>query len=327
MRRHRYVQRVIRTLTQAVPTLLGILILNFLLLHFAPGDAADVMAAESGVATAASMAELRARFGLDQPIWTQLIAYVDNLAHFSLGYSARFNTGVETLIAQRLPSTLLLMMTALIFALAVGTFLGAVMATFVGRWPDRLLSILTLLFYSIPSFWIGLMLIVFLSVKLQLFPIGGYGTIGSDFSSMDMVFDRLSYLILPAISLSLFYVAIYARLVRASMLEVQSQDFVRTAVAKGLPPITVVARHVLRNAMLPLTTVAGIHVSTMLGGAVVVETVFGWPGLGRFAFESVMARDFSVLLGILFLSSVVVIATNLIVDLLEAWLDPRIEVD
>lgn len=315
-----------RTLLQAVPTVIGIVILNFFLLRLAPGDAADVLAGEAGSATEETMAAIRHRFLLDLPALDQLLHYLNNLAHFSLGFSPRYNMPVASLIGQRLPNTLLLMALALGVALALGIAAGAVMATFAGKWMDRVLSVLALLFYSIPGFWIGLMLIVFFSVKLGWLPSGGAETIGSSLSGIELAFDRLRYMLLPALSLALFYVAIYARLTRGAMLEVRSQDYVRTAKAKGLPPIAVTVRHVLRNALLPVTTMAGIHLGGMLGGAVVVETVYSWPGLGRLAFEAVMGRDFNVLLGILLLSSLLVILINALIDLFQAWLDPRIEV-
>lgn len=313
-----------RTLLQAVPTILGIVILNFFLLQLAPGDAADVLAGEAGSATEESVAALRARFGLDSPVLEQLAIYLGNLAQFSLGFSPRYGMPVADLIAQRLPGTLTLMAVALLIAILLGIILGSLMATFAGRIPDRLLSVFSLLFYSIPSFWIGLMLIVLFSVKLGWLPSGGAGTIGSQLKGFPALLDKARYMVLPATSLALFYVAIYARLTRAAMLEVKNQDFVRTAYAKGLTPYGVTARHILRNALIPITTMAGMHIGGMLGGAVVVETVYSWPGLGRLAFEAVMGRDFTVLLGILLLSSLLVIIANATVDLVHAWLDPRI---
>ena len=317
-------RRLLRTALQAIPTVFGIVVINFFLLKLAPGDAADVMAAEAGSATEETMAMLRERFGLDNPILVQLITYLDNLAHFSLGMSPRWGVPVAELIAQRLPGTLMLMALAMVIAIIIGISLGAVMATFVGKLPDRIVSVVSLLFYSIPGFWIGLMLIVLFSVTLGWLPTGGAGQIGSKLTGLDAILDKARYMVLPATSLALFYVAIYARLTRASMLEVRSQDFVRTAQAKGVAPFFVTTRHVLRNALIPITTLAGMHVGGMLGGAVVVETVYSWPGLGRLAFEAVMGRDFTVLLGILLLSSFVVIAVNAIVDVLHTVLDPRI---
>ncbi|MCG5236779.1 ABC transporter permease [Xanthobacter oligotrophicus] len=315
-----------RTAVQAVPTIIGIVILNFFLLRLTPGDAADVLAGEAGAATVETLAALKAKFGFDLPALQQLVAYLNNLAHFSLGVSPRYNQPVSDLIAARLPNTLSLMGLALGFALVIGITFGAVMASFVGRVPDKVLSVLSLLFYSIPSFWIGLMLIVLFSVKLGWLPSGGAESIGASLTGWEAILDRVRHQVLPAISLALFYVAIYARLTRGDMLEVKAQDHVRTARAKGLSPFAVTRGHVLRNALIPVTTMAGIHLAGLMGGAVVVETVYSWPGLGRLAYEAVMGRDFNVLLGILLLSSLLVVVTNALIDILQAWLDPRIEV-
>jgi len=320
----RYLTVIRRTAWQAVPTVAAVVVIDFFLLRLAPGDAADALAAESGSATAETMAALRAHFGLDQPLLVQFFAYLEKLAHFSLGYSPLYNMQVSRLIGERLPNSLLLMATALVLALLTGIAAGVVMSTFAGRLPDRLLSIAALLLYSIPGFWIGLMLIVLFSVWLGWLPSGGAETIGAGLSGLPWLLDRLRHLVLPATSLAMFFTAIYARLVRAAMLEVRDQDYVRTALAKGLSGRTVTLRHMLWNALLPLTTVAGMHIGTILGGAVVVETVFSWPGLGQLAFEAVLRRDFVVLLGILLLSSLLVIMVNMFVDLLQAWLDPRI---
>jgi peptide/nickel transport system permease protein len=314
-----------RTALHAVPTMLAIVVLNFLLLRLAPGDAADVIAGESGFATPETMALLRRSLGLDLPILQQLLAYLGNLAHFSLGFSARYNMPVAELIAQRLPSTLLLMGSALTLAFLIGLLLGVFMALRAGTVLDRAIAVAVTLFYSIPGFWIALMLIVLFSVKLGWLPSGGTETIGAGYRGLEALTDRLRHLALPALSLALFFIAIYARVTRAAMLEVAGLDYVRTARAKGLGPVRIALRHVLRNALLPVTTLAGIHAGGVLGGAVVVETVFSWPGLGRLAFEAVGRRDYGVLLGILLLSSGVVILVNMLVDLLQAWLDPRIE--
>ncbi len=315
---------VARTASHAVPTALGIVVLSFFMLRLAPGDAVDVLAGEAGSSTAEGMARMRAQMGLDQPLWVQLLSYLDHLAHGSLGWSVRYNMPVMEMIGDRLPGTLLLTGLALAIALAMGIALGATMAAFEGKLPDRLLSIVSLIFYSLPAFWIGLMLIVLFSIKLGWLPSGGSGTIGTSATGVALLLDKARYMILPATSLALFYVAIYARLTRVSMIEVRAQDYVRTARAKGLSARAITLRHVLRNALLPVTTVAGMHVGGMLGGAVVIETVYGWPGLGRLAYEAVMGRDFGVLLGILLLSSLLVIAVNAAVDVLHGVLDPRV---
>ena len=313
-----------RTALHAGPTILGIIVLQFLLLKLVPGDAADMIASESGSATAESMAAIRERFGLDQPLLTQLLNYLGHLASFDLGFSPRYNMPVLDMIMARLPGTVLLMLTALGLALAAGIILGSIMAAWAGRWPDRILSVLVLLFYSTPGFWVGLMAIVLFSVHFGWLPSNGSMTVGVNLTGLDFVLDRARHLVLPAFALASFFIAVYARLTRAAMLEVQRQDFMRTAKAKGLHPLVVQLRHALRNALIPVTTVAGMHLGNLLGGAVVVETVFGWPGMGRLALEAVLARDFSVLLGVLLLSSFLVILANMLIDLLHAWLDPRI---
>lgn len=314
-----------RTALGTLPTVAGIVMLCFFLLHLLPGDVADVLAAQSGSATAETMNALRERFGLDQPLLAQFVGYVVRLVHLDLGSSARFGAPVLQLILGRLPNTLLLMGTALGLALALGILLGWAMASFAGRWPDRLLQVLVLVFYSTPGFWIGLMAIVLFSVKLGWLPSNGSMTIGAGLSFWALLADRAKYLVLPSLALASFFVAVYARLTRAAMLETQGQDFIRTAHAKGLHPVAVQLRHVLRNALIPVTTVAGLHFGNLLGGAVVVEMVFGWPGMGQLALDAVTGRDFSVLLGVLLFSSLLVLAANVAVDLLHAWLDPRIE--
>lgn len=325
MRMGRRVARTLRrTAIHAVPTMLGIVVLDFLFLQLMPGDIADVMATEAGSATAETMAMMRERFGLDQPVMSQLLSFLGHLVYFDLGYSPRFNASVVDIIMARLPNTVLLMVTALGFALLLGIVVGSVMAAFAGRWPDRILSVVVLLLYSMPGFWVGLMAVVLFSVKLGWLPNDSNMTIGSNFTGWSMIADRAEHLVLPALALASFFVAVYARLVRASMLEVQRQDFMRTAHAKGLHPFLIQLRHALRNALIPVTTVAGIHLGNLLGGAVVVETLFGWPGMGRLALEAVLGRDFSVLLGVLLLSSFLVIVANVAIDLLHAWLDPRI---
>jgi peptide/nickel transport system permease protein len=316
-----------RTLWQAVPTVLGIVLLNFLLLRLIPGDAVDVLASESGGATVATLAQWRSHFGLDLSLGQQLLAYLGHLVHLDLGVSPRFNVPVLSLILDRLPNTLLLMVSSLGLALVVGIGAGAVMASKVGRWPDRLLSLAVLVLYSTPGFWIGLMAVVLFSVTLGWLPSDGIATLGLDLSGGDWLLDRIKHVLLPVLTLSSFYIALYARLTRASMLEVQRLDFVRTAKAKGLSPLRVAIRHVLRNALLPVTTLAGLHFAALLGGAAVTETLFGWPGLGRLTLDAVLSRDYNLLLGILLLSSMLVVLVNVSMDVLQAWLDPRIRVD
>lgn len=243
-----------------------------------------MLAARSGFATEETMSALRMRLGLDLSVLAQLWDYLTGLLQGDLGQSARYGMPVAEVIWQRLPGTLLLMSVSLALAIGVGVALGATMAVFAGKLPDRILSVVSLLFYSVPAFWIGLMLILVFSVRLGWLPSGGSGTIGSGLTGWAALIDQARYMILPALSLALFYLAIYARLTRAAMLE----SAPRTSCAPPAPralPFAVNARHVLRNALIPVTTMAGLHIGNMLGGAVVVETVYSWPGLGRLAFR------------------------------------------
>lgn len=314
-----------RRLTQAVVLVVAVVILNFCLLRLAPGDVADVLAGEAGAADRTYVAELRARFGLDQPLLVQLGRYVWNLARLDLGYSFRNNLPVITLILQRLPATLLLMTASLGLAFIGGLVLGVTAARRVRSLTDHVIAVLALLGYAMPLFWLGLMLIVVFTLKLRLLPGAGMYTVGAADTLLGHAVDVLRHLILPAITLSLFYMATYTRLMRASMLEVSGMDYVRTARAKGVSERAIAYRHVLRNAILPMVTILGVQVGALLGGAVVVEVVFSWPGLGRLAFEGIFQRDLNLLLGILLLSSCLVIVVNLLTDVLYTWLDPRIE--
>ncbi len=314
----------LRRLAQSVPVLLIILVGLFLLLQLAPGDTVDALLAQMGGGDAAVAAELRRDYGLDASVPVQLGRYLLRLLSFDLGQSAIYGKPVAAVIAERLAVTALFMSCALAFAFSAGLVLGVLAARRVNGWPDTLISTLGLVFYAIPSFWLGLMLIVLFSVKLAWLPPGGFESVGEGLTGLAHVLDVASHLVLPIISLALIFLAIYLRLMRASMLEVMTQDFVRTARAKGLSEGHVLWRHVLRNAMLPMVTFVGLQFSTMLGGSVVVESVFSLPGLGRLAFESVVQRDLNTLLGIVLVSAILVIVMNFVVDLLYAKLDPRI---
>lgn len=315
----------LRRLAQAVPTVLVIVALNFLLLQLAPGDAADVLAGEAGSATPEFMAQLRKTFGLDEPLGLQLLLYIKQIVSLDLGYSFRHNMPVADLIGSRLGPTLLLMVTVLLTAVVVGSLLGAFAARQLNRWQDNLISMLTVLGYATPVFWAGLMLIVVFSIRLGWFPTSGMQQVAAFHEGAAKLRDIAHHLVLPAMTLTLFYLALYTRLMRASVLEQFSMDYVVTARAKGLTESQIARRHVLRNAVLPVLTMAGVQVGALLGGAVVVETVFAWPGLGLLAYESLFARDLNLLLGIFFVCTCMVVVVNLLVDVAYSLLDPRIE--
>jgi peptide/nickel transport system permease protein len=313
-----------RRLAASIPTLFLILIGVFLLLQFAPGDTVDAMMAQMGGGDAATAKELRRFYGLDLSVAAQLVNYLWRLVRLDLGFSAIYGKPVSTVIVERLPATLLLMISALSFAFFMGLVLGVLAARRVNQWPDTLISTLGLIFYATPSFWFGLMAIVVFSIYLQWLPAGGFEDITMAHTGLSRTLDIARHLLLPSLTLGLIFLAIYLRIMRASMLEVLNLDFVRTARAKGLDETSVVVRHVLRNALLPMVTLIGLQAGTMLGGSVVVESVFSLPGLGRLAYESVVQRDLNTLLGIVFVSALLVIVVNFAVDLTYARLDPRI---
>lgn len=305
--------------------LLGILVLNFALIRLAPGDPATVIAGEAGAADEVFLAQLRAQFGLDQPFIHQLWIYIKSVLTLDLGFSYRQQRPVIDILLEKLPATLLLTGAAFVISLVVGVALGAKAARSVGRPLDSIVTVIALFFYATPLFWVGLMAVLLFSVTLNWLPAFGMYTVGASLSGPAIWLDVGAHLVLPALTLALFHIAVYARMTRASMLEVRDQDFVRTARAKGISEKQVVRRHILRNALLPILTIAGVKAGYLIGGSIVVETVFAWPGIGRVAFDAVLQRDYNVLLGVFFLTSAMVIVVNIITDILYTFVDPRIE--
>lgn len=314
-----------RRVVKSILVLLVIALFNFFLVRAAPGDPAQILAGQSGAADAAYVEQLRQDFGLDKPIPVQLMTYLKEIATFNLGYSHRQQMPVSTLILEHLPATLVLTLTSFAFALLAGVALGTQAALRVGKWGDTVITTLAMLAYATPLFWVGLMLVLVFSVQLEWLPAFGYESVGAGLTGINRFFDIAVHLILPAITLGMFYMAVYARLTRASILEIRQLDFVKTARAKGLSERTVIVRHVLRNALLPVITYAGIQAGHLIGGSLLVETVFAWPGIGRLAFDALVQRDYSVLLGVFFMASVIVVVVNLITDILYTVADPRIE--
>jgi peptide/nickel transport system permease protein len=311
-----------RRLIQAVPLMLGVVVINFVLIHLAPGGFLELMTAENQVSDPATVALLRTTYGLDDPAWLQLLKYIWALAHFDFGFSYRQNMPVIDAIRINLPATVLLMISSITLAFTVGVAAGVVASTKVRTVWDTIVSVAAMFFFAAPSFWLGIMMIVLFAVKLGWMPVGGMATIGGG----NGILDILHHLVLPTLALGLFYAAIYARVMRSSMLEVSQLDFVRTARAKGLSRTRVTLSHVLRNALLPVITILGVQMGTILAGSVVIESVFSWPGIGSLLFDSVSSRNYPVVLGIMVLGSMVVIVANIAVDLLYMWLDPRIEI-
>ena len=311
-------------IAQALGLILAVMCLNFLLIHITPGDPATVIVGESGAGDPELLEEIRAQYGLDRPVIVQLASYVGRVATGDLGDSYFFNQSVTSLILQRLWPTVLLVGTALAFAVAAGTMVGVATA----RRPESPIShgatVLALVGFSMPVFWTGIMLVILFASAWKLLPVQGWHDVNYGEGLLANVLDVGEHLVLPALTLGLIYLAQYSRLSRASMLEVLESDYVRTARAKGLNERRVVYKHALRNAVIPVVTVVGLQFGALLSGALLVETVFNWPGLGRLAFDSILRRDTSVLLGVLLVSSVMVIVANLLTDLLYTIIDPRI---
>ena len=282
------------------------------------------MAGEGGSATPEYIAMLRHKFGLDQSLPVQFWHYISNVAQFDLGYSFRDDETVLSLITGRLGPTLLLMGTAFVLSVGAGTLLGLLAGTKRNGPRDAAISVLALLASATPTFWLGLMLIVLFAIRLEWLPTSGLETIGAFYEGWPYVWDVLHHLILPAISLAVFYLALYVRVMRASVIEQTRQDYVTTARAKGQTERGIMFGHVLRNALLPVVTMAGVQAGNLIGGSVIVEAVFGWPGIGTLAFAALQGRDFNLLLGIFLVSACVVVAINLLVDIAYGLLDPRV---
>ncbi len=317
---------ILGRLVKAVFILLAILVLNFSLIHAAPGDPASVMAGEAGATDEQFLRDLRQRFGLDQPFHVQLWIYIKGAVQLDLGYSYRRGMPVAELIWDRLPATLLLTATAFFISIIFGVIAGVAAASRQGRWCDSIISALALLFYATPLFWVALMAALLFSVVLGWLPGFGYETVGANYTGLERALDIGRHLVLPATTLGLFFTAIYVRMTRASMLEVSRLDFVKTARAKGLSPGVIQRRHILRNALLPVITLAGLQAGQIVGGAVLTETVFAWPGIGRLMFEAISQRDYNVLLGVFFVSAAMVLLFNLITDIVYVIVDPRIRI-
>jgi len=315
---------LLRRLVQIVPLLLGVIVMNFVLIQLAPGSFLDVMTAEQQISDPAMIEKLRVVYGVDQPAVVQLGKYILSVLQLDFGFSYRQNAPVFDVIVAALPATVILMLASISVAIIVGVTAGVIASVKVNTFWDNLVSIAAVFFFAAPTFWLGIMLTILFSVRLGWLPVGGMRTIGGTHGPVADALDVAHHLLLPALSLGLFYAATYVRVMRASMLEVFRLDFVRTARAKGLSRARVVVVHVLRNAMLPIVTLVGLQLGTVLGGSVVIEAVFSWPGIGSLMLDSVMSRNFPVVLGVLVLSSLVVAVANTAVDLAYLKLDPRI---
>lgn len=316
---------VLSRLLQGLVLVLAVVVLNFLLLHAAPGDIVTTLSNESGGMTAEQMAEMRTKLGLDKPLVVQLGVYLGQIARGDLGYSNFFNAPVVTLIAERVPATLLLVLTAVLGSFVVGTALGVLSSRKPNGPLSQFITVFSMVGFAAPVFWMGIMLVILFAWLMPIFPISDMRSIQSSGGGLADMVDVLHHLVLPAFTLGMVFLAQYSRLSRASMLDVLGSDFVRTARAKGLPEWRVLYKHALRNAVLPVITILGLQFGNVIAGAILVETVFNWPGLGRLAVDSVLRRDYPTILGVLLISSVVVVVMNQVTDFVYRVIDPRIK--
>ncbi|MEM9604811.1 MAG: ABC transporter permease [Pseudomonadota bacterium] len=319
-----FLQNLFVRLFYAAALLIAVLVLNFSLMHLAPGDVADTISQSMGGADKELLDQIRADYGLDQPFLVQLGRYVGGVLQFDLGHSFFYNQPVTQLILERLPATLLLVISAQMLALIIGVLLGVMSARKPNGITSHVVTFIALFGYSAPVFWTGILLLIGFSLQIQWFPVAGMRDVTISGGFWVHFLDVARHLVLPMITLSSIFLALYSRLARATMLEELSSDYVRTAHAKGLSERRVVYRHALKNSLSPVVTLAGLQFSAVISGAVLVETVFSWPGLGTLAFQSIIARDTPTILGILFFSALVVIVGNLITDTVLQWIDPRI---
>lgn len=311
-------QRVV----QAIPSVFAVITIGFILLNLAPGDPVNYILGDSGDAELA--ARVRARLGLDAPLHVRYFTYVSSILKGQLGRSYIYGRPVSEMISKRIPATLLLFTAQFVLSSILGIGLGVFAAHRKGSIWDKLTIALSVLWYSTPVFWSGQLLLLFFSLHLGIFPSYGMRSIQAPAEGIGRILDIASHLTLPMIAFALLNLALIARLTRSSMVETLREDYILTARAKGIPEGTVIRRHALRNTLLPVVTVQGMMIGQSMAGAILTETVFSWPGLGRLMYDAIVARDYPVVLGLFILVSSVVILANLLTDLLYALLDPRV---
>jgi len=308
---------IVERLLWTVPVVIGVSVIVFLILHLTPGDPADVMLGPE--ATPEAIERLHRDLGLDRPLYTQYGLWIGRVARADLGFSYTIRAPVLDLVMAKFKNTLLLVVTGLAFSTILGMAAGMIAATHQNSWVDRAISATTLFGVSMPVFWLGIMLIMLFAVRLSWFPSAGMSSSGGG-----GVRDVLHHLVLPALTIAVASLGTVARFMRSAALEVMSQDYVRTARAKGLSEQRTHLVHTFKNALIPVITVVGMQIGYLLGGAVLTETVFSWPGLGRLMLDGILARDFPLVQGSVLLIALVFVLVNLAVDLLYAYVDPRI---
>jgi len=297
--------------------------INFFLIHMAPGDVANYLAGRE--ASQQYIETIRREFGLDKPLFTQFTIYLDQFFHGNLGYSYTFGRPVISVIASRIPATLTLVGISLFFIILIGTFLGAYAGMRYPSITESLISNISFIFYSMPTYWLGLLLVLIFGVYLKWFPISGMATAGLEGSFWTYVLDRIWHLVLPVATLVLVWFGEYVQIARASIMEIMNEPFITTARSIGYKDRIIFFKHALRNAMLPIVTMIALHLGLMVGGALFTEIIFSWPGMGRLIYEAMLARDYPLLLGTYTIMAISVAVANIGVDVIYSFLDPRIK--
>ena len=313
---------LVRRLLQTIPLFIAVIGLTFVLVHVAPGDPVHILGGDGG--DAAYYATMREKFGLDRPLPEQLLIYFGNALHGDFGYSYVQRRPVFEVIADRIPATALLMLSALFLSTVLGVLLGTVSARRLNRPADHVITIATLVGGATPAFWLGQVLVLVFAAGLGWLPVQGMTTARGVAPGIDAVIDLVRHLVLPVATLGLLQLALITRVTRSGLIDALREEYIRTAYAKGLRPSTVVWRHALRNVLLPIVTIIGSHFGTLLTGAVLTEIIFAWPGLGRLLFDATTSRDYPLLMAMFFVASVSVIVANLLTDIAYTALDPRV---
>ncbi|MDE2648543.1 MAG: ABC transporter permease [Paracoccaceae bacterium] len=318
-------QAIIQRIFLGIVMITAVIILNFFLLHAAPGDVVDAMLAEGGGGDPELAARLRASYGLDEATHIQLIKYLGQVFRGNLGYSFYYDQSVTELLLGHLPTTLMLTISALVLAVVFGTLFGVYAALKPKGIFSNFVTVLSLFGYATPVFWLGMIILLVFALYLPLFPAFGIRSLPEPEHAVGRILDIIHHLVLPTFTLAILYLASYSRISRASMLDVLGSDYIRTARAKGLSETKVIFKHALKNAAMPVVTLAGLQLAQVFSGAILVETVFSLPGVGPLLYESIVRRDFPVILGVLFGAASTTIIANIITDLIYKYMDPRIQ--
>lgn len=318
---------LIRRLIQAIPLLLVISVLTFAIIEIAPGDASQMYINPERGADPEYLAQVRSSLGLDQPVYVRYFSWLTTTLSGDFGFSLRTRRPVVQEVGDRLPNTLLLSGTALVLSFVIAVPIGVISAVKRYTWVDYLLSTLALVGISVPIFWAALLLLQIFAIQLGWFPASGMVSVRDSFTGARAALDVLHHLILPAIVLSLAQVASWSRYQRSALLDVLDQDYIRTAQGKGLPQRRIMIVHALRNALIPMITLVGISIPSVITGAYITETIFSWPGIGRLGVTAVSGRDYPVIMAVTMLSALLIVFGNLLADIAYAWADPRIRYD